>query len=80
MGENYSTGGESDRCTGRQVGRWCYDAEHEPHPALSMSALLRRHLDLLLLSVIGVLLVTFPQIDLAIASLFHEPFDGFYLR
>jgi len=45
-----------------------------------MSALLRRHLDLLLLSVIGVLLVAFPQIDLAIAGLFHDPFDGFYLR
>jgi len=45
-----------------------------------MSALLRRHLDLLLLGAIGVLLVTFPQIDLAIAGLFYDPFDGFYLR
>jgi len=45
-----------------------------------MSALLRRHFDLLLLAAIGTLLVAFPQIDLAIASLFHDPFDGFYLR
>lgn len=45
-----------------------------------MPALLRRHLDLLLLAVIGVLLVAVPQIDLAIAGLFYDPFDGFYLR
>lgn len=45
-----------------------------------MSALLRHHLDLLLLGALGVLLVTFPQIDLAIAGLFYDPFDGFYLR
>ncbi len=45
-----------------------------------MSALLRRHLDLLLLAIIGTLLVAFPQADLAIAGLFYDPFDGFYLR
>ena len=58
----------------------CYDAAHEPHPALSMPALLHRHLDLLLLAAIGVLLVALPQIDIAIAGLFYNPFDGFYLR
>lgn len=45
-----------------------------------MPALLRRHLDLLLLAALGALLVAVPQIDLAIAGLFHDPFDGFYLR
>ncbi len=45
-----------------------------------MPALLRRHLDLLLLAVIGALLVAVPQIDIAIANLFYNPFDGFYLR
>ncbi len=45
-----------------------------------MPALLRRHPDLLLLAALGVLLVAVPQIDLAIAGLFHDPFDGFYLR
>ncbi len=45
-----------------------------------MSALLRRHLDLLLLFAIGVLLVAFPRIDIAFAGLFYDPFDGFYLR
>jgi len=45
-----------------------------------MPALINRHLDLLLLAAIGVLLVAFPQIDLAIAGLFYDPFDGFYLR
>ena len=45
-----------------------------------MPALLRRHLDLLLLAAIGALLVAFPQIDIAIAGLFYNPFDGFYLR
>jgi lipid A 4'-phosphatase len=45
-----------------------------------MPALLRRHLDLLLLATIGALLVAFPQVDLAIAGLFYDPFDGFYLR
>jgi len=45
-----------------------------------MYALLRRHLDLLLLAAIGTLLAAFPQIDLAIASLFYDPSDGFYLR
>jgi lipid A 4'-phosphatase len=58
----------------------CYDAVHEPHLALSMPALLRHHLDLLLLSAIGALLVAFPRIDLAIAGLFYNPSDGFYLR
>lgn len=45
-----------------------------------MPALLRRHLDLLLLAAIGALLVAFPRTDIAIAGLFHDPFDGFYLR
>jgi len=45
-----------------------------------MAALLRRHLDLLLLAAIGVLLAVFPQIDLAIAGLFYDPLDGFYLH
>ncbi len=45
-----------------------------------MPTLLRRHLDLLLLAAIGALLVAVPQIDLAIAGLFHDPIDGFYLR
>jgi lipid A 4'-phosphatase len=45
-----------------------------------MPALLRRHLDLLLLAAVGAVLVAVPQIDLAIAGLFHDPFDGFYLR
>jgi len=45
-----------------------------------MPVLLRRHLDLLLLAAIGVLLVAVPQIDIAIAGLFYDPFDGFYLR
>jgi lipid A 4'-phosphatase len=45
-----------------------------------MPTLLRRHLDLLLLAAIGALLVAFPHIDLAIAGLFYDPFDGFYLR
>ena len=45
-----------------------------------MPTLLRRHLGLLLLAAIGALLVAVPQIDLAIAGLFHDPIDGFYLR
>ena len=45
-----------------------------------MPSLLRHHPDLLLLAALGALLVAFPQIDLAIAGLFHDPFDGFYLR
>lgn len=45
-----------------------------------MPALLRRHLDLLLLATVGALFVAFPQIDIAIASLFYNPSDGFYLR
>src|SRR4030065_1795350 len=45
-----------------------------------MPPLLRRHLGLLLLAAIGALLVAVPQIDLAIAGLFHDPIDGFYLR
>ena len=45
-----------------------------------MPVLLRRHLDLLLLAALGALLVAVPQIDLAIAAQFHDPFDGFYLR
>jgi lipid A 4'-phosphatase len=45
-----------------------------------MPALLRRHLDLLLLAVIGAVLVAFPQIDLAVAGQFYSPSDGFFLR
>ena len=45
-----------------------------------MPALLRRHLDLLLLTAVGVLLVAFPHIDLGIAGLFYDSLDGFYLR
>src|SRR4030067_2286524 len=45
-----------------------------------MPTLLRRRLGLLLLAAIGALLVAVPQIDLAIAGLFHDPIDGFYLR
>jgi len=58
----------------------CYDAVHEPHPVPSMPALLRRHLNLILLAAIGVVLVAIPRIDLAITGLFYDPFDGFYLR
>jgi lipid A 4'-phosphatase len=42
--------------------------------------LLRRHLDILILSVIGVLLVALPQIDLAVSGFFYTPEQGFYLR
>jgi lipid A 4'-phosphatase len=41
---------------------------------------LRRHLDLILLSALGVLLVAVPQIDLAVASLFYDPSTGFWLK
>jgi lipid A 4'-phosphatase len=41
---------------------------------------LRRHLDILILSVLGVLLVALPQIDLAVSGLFYSPEQGFYLR
>src|SRR4030066_737009 len=58
----------------------CYDAVHEPHPTHFMPALLRRNLDLLILFVIGALLVAVPQIDLAVAGLFFDDTQGFYLR
>lgn len=45
-----------------------------------MPALLRQHLDLILLAILGLVLVALPQIDLGIAGLFYDPFDGFYLR
>lgn len=45
-----------------------------------MPDLLRRHLDLALLAATGLVLVAFPWIDLAIAGLFYEPSDGFFLR
>jgi len=45
-----------------------------------MPALLRRHLDLLLLAAIGVLLVAVPQIDLAVSRLFFDDSQGFYLK
>ena len=45
-----------------------------------MSALLRRHFDLVLLAALGTVLVAVPQIDLAVAGLFYDPFDGFFLK
>ncbi len=45
-----------------------------------MPASLRRHLDLLILFVIGVLLVAFPQVDLAVSGLFFDDAQGFYLK
>lgn len=45
-----------------------------------MPDFLGRHLDLLLLGVIGILLVALPGIDLAVAGWFHDPFDGFFLK
>jgi lipid A 4'-phosphatase len=43
-------------------------------------ALLRRHLDLLILTAIGALLVAFPNLDLAVTGLFYDPQLGFHLR
>ena len=43
-------------------------------------SLLRRHLDILILAAIGVLLVTLPQIDLAVSGFFYDSEHGFYLR
>lgn len=45
-----------------------------------MSALLRRHFDLLLLATIGVLLVVFPQVDLRVSGWFYDPQTGFWLK
>ena len=45
-----------------------------------MRALLRRHVDLALLAVLGALLVAVPQIDLAVAGLFYDPLDGVFLK
>ncbi len=45
-----------------------------------MFALLRRHLDLLILFVIGALLVAIPQVDLAVSGYFFDDAQGFYLR
>lgn len=45
-----------------------------------MPALLRRHFVLMLLAVPGVLLIVAPQLDLAAAGLFYDPFDGFFLK
>lgn len=45
-----------------------------------MLALLRRHFDILILTAIGVLLVVWPQIDLAVSGFFYQPEQGFYLR
>lgn len=44
------------------------------HPAL------RRNLDLLILLAIGVLLVAFPQTDLAVTGLFYDSDRGFFLK
>jgi lipid A 4'-phosphatase len=44
-----------------------------------MPALLRRHLDLLLIALIGALCVALPQADLAFTGLFYDPWDGFFL-
>ena len=40
----------------------------------------RSHLDLLILLVIGVLLVAFPRVDLAVSGLFYDGDHGFFLR
>lgn len=45
-----------------------------------MLPLFRRHFVLLLLALPGLLLVAAPQLDLAVAGLFYDPFDGFFLR
>lgn len=45
-----------------------------------MSALLRRHFDLLLLATIGVLLVVFPQVDFRVSGWFYDPQTGFWLK
>ncbi len=50
----------------------CYDVR--------MLAQLHRHFVLLLLAVPGLLLVAAPQLDLAAAGLFYDPFDGFFLK
>ncbi|MCK7577735.1 MAG: hypothetical protein MZV65_19345 [Chromatiales bacterium] len=41
---------------------------------------LRRYLDLVLLTGIGMLLVAFPALDLAVSGAFYDPFDGFRLK
>lgn len=43
-------------------------------------SIFRRHVDLLLLSAIGVLLVAFPQFDLAVTGIFYTTDTGFYMR
>lgn len=45
-----------------------------------MLPLLRRHLDLLVLLLVGGLLVAVPQLDLAVSGWFYDPFEGFYLK
>ena len=45
-----------------------------------MPALLCRHLDLLLLAVLGAVLVGFPQLDLAVSGWFYDPERGFWLK
>lgn len=45
-----------------------------------MPAVLRRHLDLLVLVALGGALIAVPAIDLAAAGLFHDPEHGFWLR
>lgn len=45
-----------------------------------MNPLLSRHLDLLLLALLGGLLVAFPVIDLIVTGWFYNPFDGFWLK
>jgi lipid A 4'-phosphatase len=42
--------------------------------------LLRRHLDLLLIAVVGILLFAFPDLDLAVSGYFYDPQTGFYWR
>lgn len=54
-------------------------AIRKPDPQMRMS-IFRRHVDLLLLSAIGVLLVAFPQLDLAVTGIFYTAETGFYMR
>jgi lipid A 4'-phosphatase len=45
-----------------------------------MPALLRRHLDLLVLLLVGGLLVAWPQLDLTVSGWFYDPQAGFHLK
>jgi lipid A 4'-phosphatase len=43
-------------------------------------SMLRRHLDLVLLVILGALLVTFPHIDLTVSGWFYDPLEGFHFK